>query len=142
MYSIVQSCRQWKHYILGKRRQSSTLITSLYSSSRHRGSCRMTAIKSHPHICKNSISTSSIRQGAQIVSLTASVDLLWMNSPSCSILMGMRHLSGPNFISDILTSPPPIISWVQAQMSPIFTFKMDCYSIWATSVFLQVSLQR
>jgi hypothetical protein len=56
---------------------------------------------------------------------------------TCSIPMGMRHMSGPNFISEILISPPPIISWVQVQMSPIFTFRMDFYAIWATSVFLQ-----
>jgi hypothetical protein len=44
--------------------------------------------------------------------------------------MGMRHLSGPNFISVTLTSTPPISSWVQERMSPIFTSRMDCYAIW------------
>jgi hypothetical protein len=57
------------------RRQSSTLITSLCSSCRHKENCRMTAIKSGPHTCNSSISTSNIRQGAPIMSLTASVDL-------------------------------------------------------------------
>jgi len=76
------------------------------------------------------------------MSLTTSFDLLWLHSPPCSILVGMRHLSGPNFIIKILTSPPPISSWVHTRMSPIFTFRMDCYAIWAISVFLQVSVQR
>jgi hypothetical protein len=74
MYSIVQACHQWRHYILG-RRQSSTLIISLYSSCRHKENCRMTTIRSGPHTCSSSISTSSIRQGAPTTSLTASFDL-------------------------------------------------------------------
>jgi hypothetical protein len=112
MYSIVKSCRQWKHYILGKE-TIITLITSLCSSYRHRGSCRTTAIKSGPHTYNSSISTSSIKHGAQIMSLTSLVALSLLHSPQCSILMGMRHLSGPNFISVTLTLPPPISSWVQ-----------------------------
>jgi len=56
--------------------------------------------------------------------------------------MGMRHLSGPNFINDILTFPTPISSWVHVWMSPIFTSRMDYYAIWSTSVFLQESMQR
>jgi hypothetical protein len=97
-----------------ERRRSYTLITSLCSSYRHRGNCRMTTIRSGPPTCNSSISTSSIRHVSQIVSLTASVDLLWLHSPLCSIPVDMKHLSGPNFISKIQTSPPPIISWVQA----------------------------
>jgi hypothetical protein len=77
----------------------------------------MTAIRSGPPTCNSSISTSSIRQGAQIVLLTASVDLPWLHSPLCSIPMDMRHLSGPNFISKIQTSPPPINSWVQVTVT-------------------------
>jgi hypothetical protein len=57
------------------RRQSSTLIISLCSSCRHKENCRMTTIRSGPHTCSSSISTSSIRQGAPTTSLTASVDL-------------------------------------------------------------------
>jgi hypothetical protein len=64
-----------------ERRRSSTLITSLCSSYRHKGSCRMTTIRSGPPTCSSSISTSSIRHGAQIMSLTASVDLPWLHSP-------------------------------------------------------------
>jgi hypothetical protein len=96
-----------------ERRQSSTLITNLCSSYRHRENCRMTTIRSGPPTYNSSISTSSIIQGCQIMLLTASVDLLWLHSPLCSILVDMRHLSGPNFISKIQTSPPPISSWVQ-----------------------------
>jgi hypothetical protein len=51
------------------------------------------------------------------MSLTASVDLLWLHSPLCSIPVDMKHLSGPNFINKIQTSPPPIISWVQATVT-------------------------
>jgi hypothetical protein len=57
------------------RRQSSTLIISHYSSCRHKENCRMTAIKSGPHICSNFTSTSSIKQEAPIASLIASTDL-------------------------------------------------------------------
>jgi hypothetical protein len=35
------------------------------------------------------------------MSLTTSVDLLWLHSPLCSIPVDMKHLSGPNFISKI-----------------------------------------
>jgi hypothetical protein len=128
------------HITLWERRRSSTLITSLCSSYKHRGNCRRIDIISGPPTCNNSISTSSIRQGSQIVSLTASVDLLWLHSPLCSIPVDMRHLRGPNFISKIRTSPPPIISWVHAQLPLIFTFMMDYYATWAISVFLQASM--
>jgi hypothetical protein len=65
-----------------------------------------------------------------------------MHSPLCSIPMDMKHLSGPNFTSNIQTSPPHIISWVQAPLSLIFTFKMNSYATWAISVFLQASMQK
>jgi hypothetical protein len=55
-------------------RQSSTLIISHCSSCRHKENCRMTAIKSGPHTCSNSTSTSSIKQEAPTVSLIASTD--------------------------------------------------------------------
>jgi hypothetical protein len=125
-----------------ERRRSSKLITSLCSSYRHRGNCRTTSIKSGPPTCSSSISTSSIRKGSQIVSLTTSFNLLWLHSPLFSIPVDMRHLSGPKFINKIQTSPPPISSWVQAQMSLIFTFRTYCYAIWATSLFLQASMKR
>ena len=124
------------------RRQSSTLIISLYSSCRHKENCRTTSIKCGPHTCNGFISTSNIRQGAPIMSLTASVDLPCLHSPSCSIHVGMTHLSGPNFINKMQTSPPPISSWVHAWLSPIFTFTMNSYAIWTIFVFLQVSVQR
>jgi hypothetical protein len=43
------------------RRQSSTPIISHCSSCRHKENCRMTTIRSGPHTCSSSISTSSIR---------------------------------------------------------------------------------
>jgi hypothetical protein len=43
------------------RRQSSTLIIIHCSSCRHKENCKMTAIKSGPHTCNNSTSTSSIK---------------------------------------------------------------------------------
>jgi hypothetical protein len=124
----------------GKRR-SYTLITSLYSSYRHKGNYRMTAIRSGPSTCSSSISTSSIRQVSPIMSLTASIDLLWPHSPLCSIIVDMKHLSGPNFSSKIWTSPPHINSWVHVQLSLIFTFRMNSYATWAISMFLQASVQ-
>jgi hypothetical protein len=65
------------------RRQSSTLIISHYSSCKHRENCRMTAIKSGPHTCSNSTSTSSIKQEAPITSLIASADRQSRHSPRC-----------------------------------------------------------
>jgi hypothetical protein len=56
------------------RRQSSTLIIIHCSSCRHKENCRMTAIKSGPHTCINSTSTSSIKQEAPTASLIASAD--------------------------------------------------------------------
>jgi hypothetical protein len=111
--SIVQSCRQWKHKFW-ERRRSSTLIKIPCSSYRHRGNCRMDTIISGSPTCNSSISTSSIRHGAQIVSLNSSVDLPLLHSPLCSIPVDMRHLSGPNFIQKIQTSKALISSWVHA----------------------------
>jgi hypothetical protein len=95
-----------------ERRRSSTLITILYSSYRHMENFTTTTIRSGPTTCSSSISKSSIRHGSQIMLLTASVDLLWMHSPLCSIPMDMMHMSGPKFIIKIQTFPPPIISCV------------------------------
>jgi hypothetical protein len=65
------------------RRQSSTLIISHCSSCRHKENCRMITIKSGPHTCNNSTSTSSIKQEASIASLIASVDRQSHHSPRC-----------------------------------------------------------
>jgi hypothetical protein len=124
-----------------ERRRSSTLNTSLCSSYKHRGSCRMTAIRSGTPTCNSSISTSSIRQGEKIMSLTSLVDLSWLHSPLCSIPMDMRHWSGPNFINKIRILPTPIKSWVHAWLSLIFIFRTGYFSIWAISVFLQASVK-
>jgi hypothetical protein len=56
--------------------------------------------------------------------------------------MDMKHLSGPNFISKIQTSPLHINSWVQAQLSLIFTFRTNSYATWDIFVFLQASMQK
>jgi hypothetical protein len=111
-----------------EKRRSYTLITSLCSSYRHRGNCRTTAIRSGPPTCNSSISTSSIRHVSQIMSLIASVNLLWLHSPLCSIPVDMKHQSGPKFINKIWTSPPPIRYWLHARLSPIFTFMTDSYA--------------
>jgi hypothetical protein len=112
-----------------ERRRSSKLIKSLCSSYIHRGNYKMIAIRNGPPTYNNSISTSSIRQGYQIMSLTASVDLMWFHSPLCSLPVDMRHLSGPNFINKIQISTPPINSWVQVQLSLIFIFRVEYYAI-------------
>jgi hypothetical protein len=122
---------------LWERRQSYTLIRSLCNSYRHRGNCKTTSIRSVPPTCISSISTSSIRHASQIVSLTTSVDLLWLHSPLCCIPVDMKHLSGPTFISKIRSSPSPISSWVQARLSLIFTSRTKYYATWAISLFLQ-----
>jgi hypothetical protein len=64
-------------------RQSSTLIISHCSSCRHKENCRMTTIKSGPHTCSNSTSTSSIKHEAPTTSLIASADHQSRHSPQC-----------------------------------------------------------
>jgi hypothetical protein len=129
--SMIRKCIQlYKPTIHGNitlwgKRRSYTLITSLCNSYRHRRNCRMNTIKSGPPTCSSSISTSSIRQVSPIVSLIASVSLLWLHSPLCSIPMDMKHRSDPNFTSKIQTSPPHISSWVHAPLLLIFTFRTD-----------------
>jgi hypothetical protein len=141
MYSIVQDFCQWKHYIMGKE----TIIHTDHKPLQFiqtQGKLQNDHHKNGPHTCNYSISTSSIIQGAKSMLLTSSVDLSWLHSPLCSILVGMRHLSGPNFINEILISPPLINSWLHVRISIISTFRMEWYAIWAIYVFLQVSVQR
>jgi hypothetical protein len=141
MYSIVQACHQWKHYILGKETIIHTDHKPLQfiqtqgklQNDRHQ--------KWSTYLQQFHINIKYKTGSTNCVIDCLSRPLMLFHSPPCSIPMGMRHLSGPNFISKILTSPPPINSWVQARMSLIFTFRMDCYAIWAISVFLQVSVQ-
>jgi hypothetical protein len=75
------------------KRQSYPPITSLYSSYIHRGNYRMIAIRSGPPTCNISISTSSIRHVSPVMLLTASIGLLWLHSPLCSIPVDMKHRS-------------------------------------------------
>jgi hypothetical protein len=65
------------------RRQSSTQIISHCSSCRHKENCRMITIRSGPHTCSSSTSTSSIKQVVPIESLIASTDLQSWHSPRC-----------------------------------------------------------
>jgi hypothetical protein len=74
MYSIVQAFASGDITFLG-RRQSSTLITSHYSSCRPKENCRMTAIRSGPHTYNSSTSTSSIKQEVPTELLISSADL-------------------------------------------------------------------
>jgi hypothetical protein len=73
------------------RRQSSTLIISHYSSCRPKENCRMTAIRSGPHTCSSSTSTSSIKQEVPTELLIASADLQSRHSP-CARLLWPRDL--------------------------------------------------
>jgi hypothetical protein len=82
MYSIVQACRSGDITFLGGR-QSSTLIISHCSSCRHKENCRMTSIKSGPHTCNNSTSTSSIKHEAPTASLISLADHQSRHSPQC-----------------------------------------------------------
>jgi hypothetical protein len=66
-----------------RRRQSSTLIISHYISCRLKENCRMIAIKSGPHTCRNSTSTSSIKQEKPITSLITSANRQSRLSPRC-----------------------------------------------------------
>jgi hypothetical protein len=124
------------------QRRSYTLIKIFCSPYRHRGNCRMIAIRSGPPTRNSSISTSSLRHVSPIVSLIASFNLLWFHLPLCSIPVYMKHRSGSNFTNKIQTSPAHIISWVQAPLSLIFTFRTNSYVTWSISVFLQASIQR
>jgi hypothetical protein len=80
MYSIVKSYHSGDITFLG-RRQSSTLIISHYSSCRNKENCRMTTIRSGPHTCSNSTSTSSIKHEAPTMSMIASTDCQSRHSP-------------------------------------------------------------
>jgi hypothetical protein len=102
----------------------------------------MTTIISGLPTCSSSISTLSIRQVFPIMLLTASVILLWLHSPFCSIPVDMKNLVGANFINKICTSPPPNSSWLNVQLSSIFTLRTDSYATWAIFLFLQASVQR
>jgi hypothetical protein len=65
------------------RRLSSTLIISHFISCRHKENCRMITIKSDPHTCNNSTSTSSIKQESSITSLIASANRQSWHSSRC-----------------------------------------------------------
>ena len=74
MYSIVQACQQWTHYILGKEIVIHTDHDPLQFMQMH-GKLKMTVIRRGPHICNNSTSTLSTRRESPIGSSIASVDL-------------------------------------------------------------------
>jgi hypothetical protein len=82
MYSIVQACRQWRHYILGKE-TTSTLIIRHYSSCRPKENCRMIAIRSGQHTYNSYTSTSSTKQEVPTELLTTLADLQSRHSPRC-----------------------------------------------------------
>jgi hypothetical protein len=124
------------------RIQSSTVIISHCISCRHKENCRMISIKSGPHTCNNSTSTSSIKQEAPIASLIASADLQSRHSPQCYNFAAMRPLDGLNSMIQIQTSPPPTKCWVQTQWLIISIFRMGCCVISAISVFHQSSERR
>jgi hypothetical protein len=124
-----------------ERRQSSTLITSLCSSYKQ-GKLQNDHHQKWSTYLQQFHINIKYKKGRKIVSLTSSIDLSWLHSPLWSIPVGMMNLIGPNFINKIRTFPRPISSWVQAQMSLIFTFRTNCYAIWAMFVFLQVRMQR
>jgi hypothetical protein len=119
------------------RRQSSTLIISHCSSCRHKENCRMITIRSGPHTCSSSTSTSSIKQEVPTESLISSTDLqswtLTMVLDSCGHeTSGWPHLyeTDPDFAT-------PTRCWVQTQLSLISIFRMGCCAIWAISMFHQ-----
>jgi hypothetical protein len=74
MYCILQAYQKWKHYIL-KKGKINHIVTSLCSSYKCRENYIMTTIKSGPHICNSSTSTSNTIKVAPIGSLTTSIDL-------------------------------------------------------------------
>ena len=102
-----------------KRRRSSTLITSCYNSYKHRENYRMTAIKSGPHICNSSTSTSNTRKVAPIGSLIASVGALTMVLDSCG-----HETSG---WSQLYANDPDIATTYQAvsEGTPIANFHLQ-----------------
>jgi hypothetical protein len=108
------------------RRQSSTLITSHYSSCRPKENCRMTAIRSGPHTYNSSSSTSSIKQEVPIELFISSADLQSRNSPLCYTLETTRPPYGPTSTRQTMTSPPPTKCWAPTQWLLISIFKMGC----------------
>ena len=124
------------------RKQSSTQSTGPYSSYRHKGSCRMIAIRSGPHICNSFIWTSSTRRVAPIMLQTASADHRSWRSIPCSTLVGTRLFIG-RFSMRVTQNSATLTrhSWGVRKLQ-IFTSKMHFYVTWDTFVFLQASLPR
>jgi hypothetical protein len=113
MYSIVQGCRQWKHYILGKE----TLIDTNHKSLQFiqtQGKLQNDCHKKWSTYLKQFHINIKYKTGSKNHVIDSLTDLLWLHSPLCSISVDMRHLNGSKFINKIQTSPPPIKSWVHA----------------------------
>ena len=123
-----------------ERRLSSTLITSLYSSCKCRENYKMTTIKSGPHICNISTSTSYIRKVAPTRFPISLVDVQSLHLPWWSTHVAMIPLGGPNFILVIPSLLLPIWQSEKAPQLQIIISKMAFYATWVTSTFLQVSV--
>jgi hypothetical protein len=141
MYSIVQACRQWKHYILGKE-------TIIHTDHKPLQFIQTQGKLQNDHHQKWSTYLQQFHLNIKYKTCISNHVVDCLSRPPVAALTTVLHscgheaLSGPNFISKIQTSPPHISSWVQAQLSLIFTFRTNSYATWAISVFLQVSVQR
>jgi hypothetical protein len=82
MYSIVQACLQWRHYILWKE----TIIHTNHNPLQFmhtQGKLQNDAIRSGSHTYNSSTSTSSIKQEVPTELFIPSVDLRSRHSPRC-----------------------------------------------------------
>jgi hypothetical protein len=121
------------------RRQSSTLIIIHCSSCRHRENCRMTAIKSGPHTCSNSTSTSSIKQEAPIVSRLPQQTASHDTHHGARLLCGDETSGWPQLYEIDLDFTTTYQMLGANKLSIISIFRMGCCVIWAISVFHQES---
>ena len=103
MYSIVQVVVNESITLWG-RKQSSTQTTNLCSSYRHKGSCRMIAIRNGRHTYNDSIWTLSTRMGTPIMLQTASFNHHSWHWSLCSTPMGTRIRGGCIFTRVIQNS--------------------------------------
>jgi len=118
------------------RKWWSTQTTNPYSSYRHKGSCRMIAIRNGPHTWNNSIWTLSTRRETPIMLQTTSTDHQSWRWSLCSTLVGLRLQGGRIFTRVIHNFEKHTrYSW-KVRKFQNFTSRMHFYATWDTFMFL------
>jgi hypothetical protein len=140
MYSIVQACQQWKHYIMGKEMIIHTdhkplqfMQTQGKLQNDHHQKWSTYLQQFHLNIKYKKGNTNHVVDYLSqplVVVLTTVLN-------SC----GHETSGGPNCMTMTLTSLLHIRHWAQVNKFQTFTSRMHFCAIWAIFVFLQVSMQ-